>query len=165
MKEMRHLTLNAPSTGKGPCPLVVLFSTPGHFCLLVEAHRLFDGQQQALIADMQPARIRFVWDAQEASATLCIGSEVAPLADGDFSVFRFEGPLSRSGEPELPGEADWNALQYALFTSGTPDEQVWRRQSFTFSELRHHDEFARLTCRGAVLSGLGIKIRGDGCHE
>lgn len=165
MKEMRHLTLNTPTSGKDTCPLVVLFSTPGHFCLLVAAHRLFDEQQQAIIADMQPSRIRFVREAQEASASLCTGREVTPLTDGDFSVFRFEGRLSRSGVPELPGEADWNALQYALFTGGTPDEQVWQPTPFTLSELCHHDEFARLTCRGAVLSGLGNQIRGGECHE
>lgn len=154
-----------PCAGKAACPLVVLFSTPTQFCLLIAGHRLFDAQQQAVIAEMPPTNIRFVWDKPAETASLCIGREAVSLTDGDIAVYRFDGPSSRRGIAETAQDADWNALRYAVFTGKAPDEQVWQPTPFTLSELCHHDEFARLTCRGAVLSGLGNQIRGGECHE
>ncbi|MEY0162073.1 hypothetical protein AB7W12_09250 [Providencia rettgeri] len=146
---------------RSSCPLTVIFSTPGDFCLLIAAHRLFDAEQQKIMADMPAKCMHVVWDTKEDTALLRIGADAVAVYEGDVSVFRYAPTQIQAGANAEPQENDWHTLQYSLFTTGEPNEHTWSPQAFTLRELHHHGELTRLTCRGAVLAGLGRQIKGD----
>ncbi|MFF0901160.1 hypothetical protein [Proteus mirabilis] len=140
-------------------PLVFVFSTEkaccteSRFCLTVAGHHVFDDEQQQLIAGMSPATIHLDWQAssgETAGAVLHVGRHRVSLCDNAITVYRF---VSRDGR--RPQDSDWDRLLYTVFKGDTPDKAGWQREPFSLSELRCHDEFTRLTCRGAILKGAG----------
>lgn len=144
---------HGPLSGTFPSPafpLVLLFGTARYFCLQISGHRLFDNEQQQVIAEMPLTLIRLYWHTPSGDAVLRVGRSEVALSDRDITVYRFAG----RGEP-APQEDDWNTLQYTIFKGGVPDGSDWVFQPFSLSELRCHEEFSRLRCRGAILSGAG----------
>lgn len=142
------------SPDPAPFPLVLLFSTESHFCLHIAGHRLFDNDQQQVIAEMPPMCIRLEWLVSTGEAVLRVGRHREVLCDGNVTVYRFTG---NNANP--PRQSDWDALLYRVFKGGNPGETGWVRLPFSLSELRCHAEFARLTCRGAILAGAGGTTR------
>lgn len=134
-------------------PLVFVFSTGSHFCLTVAGHQVFDDEQQQLIAGMSPATIQLAWQVaagEAAGAVLSVGRHRVALCDNDITVYRF-APRDEA----CPQESDWDRLLYTVFKGETPDKAGWQCVPFSLSELSCHGEFARLTCRGAILKGAG----------
>ncbi|NBN03926.1 hypothetical protein [Proteus sp. G2665] len=140
-------------------PLVFVFSagqagcTGSHFCLTVAGHQVFDEEQQQLIAGMSPATIQLAWQStagETPGAVLSVGRHRVGLSDNDITVYRF-APRDEA----WPQDSDWDRLLYTVFKGEASDKAGWQCVPFSLSELSCHGEFARLTCRGAILKGAG----------
>ncbi|MFK8698219.1 hypothetical protein ACI5KU_18660, partial [Proteus mirabilis] len=83
-------------------------------------------------------------------AVLSVGRHRVGLSDNDITVYRF-APRDEA----WPQDSDWDRLLYTVFKGEAPDKAGWQCVPFSLSELSCHGEFARLTCRGAILKGAG----------